>query len=117
MSQFCDYKWWFVRRDDSGKITEVAVRFYEGDYQDLPDPLTQELVSTYVRSAKLTDKELPNNLKGKAGKDSAENYAHFYTAKDFGDISTDDELREFCNGELAKNESKTPITEQEVKNG
>lgn len=26
-----DYKFWFIRRDDNGFITEVAVRFYEGE--------------------------------------------------------------------------------------
>ena len=90
------------------------MRFYEGEYQDLPDPVTKELVPTYVRSAKLTDKELPNDLKGNAGKDSAESYAHIYTTEDFGDISTDDELRTFCNSELAKDTTKTTIPEQSV---
>ena len=112
--KYIDYKWWFVRRNDDGKITEVAVRFYEGDYQDILDEKTNELVSTYVRSKKLNVEDLPLDLKGKGSTDSASKYVRLYTTKDFGDISTDDELRDFCNLELAKNKNGTTISEQTI---
>ena len=106
MSMKVDYKWWFVKRDDNGKITEVAVRFYEGDYQTIAEQ------QVYVRSAKLGAGDVAVNLKGSATVDSSGSYARKYTMDDFGDISTDDELRDFCNSELVKDKTRTPIPEQ-----
>ena len=108
-----DYKWWYVKRDDSGFITEVAMRFYEGDYEVQVIDETPTVV--YVRSSKLGAESLTHLDSGTPSTDSADSYVHIYTNSDFGSIKTDDELRAFCNVELAKDESRTPITEQEVK--
>jgi hypothetical protein len=101
-----DYKWWYVKRDDNGFITEVAVRFYEGEYQAI------EGESVYVRSAKLGAVAMPVARKGADIVDSASSYARKYTSADFGSIKDDDELRVFCNKELARDTSRAPIPEQ-----
>ena len=111
--KYTDYKWWFVRRDDNGFIVEVAVRLYEGDYQTQKDEDGKD-IQVYVREKKLKKGDLAHLDKGKDGKDSANSHARIYTADDFGSIKTDDELRAFCNGQLAEDKSRTPITEQEV---
>jgi hypothetical protein len=108
MAQYCDYKWWYVKRDDDGVITEVAVRFYEGDYQTIDDK------QVYVRSAKLGANAMPQARGGAAVTDSLSNHAQRYTQADFGIIKTDDELRAFCDQQLALDGDRTPIPEQTV---
>ena len=103
---FQDYKWWFVKRDDNGFITEVAVRFYEGEHQ------TIEGVLTYVRTAKLGAGDMPETRSGTPVLDSVSAYARHYNQNDFGHIKTDDELRAFCDAQLALDTTRTPIPEQ-----
>jgi len=97
-----DYKFWFIRRDDDGFITEAAVRFYEGDY---------DADGKYVRS-KLLGKIDLKHLDKKFVKDSAGVDTKSYTQADFGSIKTDDELCTFLNSELAKDTKREPIKEQ-----
>jgi len=97
-----DYKFWFIRRDDDGFITEAAVRFYEGGY---------DAEGTYVRS-KLLEKIDLKHLDKKFVKDSNGTDTKLYTQADFGSIKTDDELRTFLNSELAKDTKREPIKEQ-----
>src|SRR3990167_3588837 len=97
-----DYKFWFIRRDDDGFITEAAVRFYEGGF---------DAEGTYVRS-KLLEKIDLKHLDKKFVKDSNGTDTKLYTQADFGSIKTDDELRTFLNSELAKDTKREPIKEQ-----
>ena len=111
--KYIDYKWWFVRRNDAGKITEVAVRFYEGDYQTVKDENDKDVI-VYVREKKLIATDLTHLDKGSDSLDSANKYARIYLPKDFGEIKTDDELRTFCNSQLAKDTGRNKTPEQEV---
>ncbi len=100
---FTDYKWWFVRRDDGGFITEAAVRFFEGGFEIVNGK------SLYIRKRTLvSDNELKHLRKGVDPK----NRCVYYTPDDFGQIKTDDELREFCNREISKDKSREVIKEQ-----
>lgn len=104
-----DYKFWYIKRDDNGFITECTVRFYEGEIQK----------KVYVRTKRLQSKDLSHlskDIKGKMGleitKEIDGNDVVGYTSKDFGEIKTDDELRLFLNKELAKDKSREPVDEQ-----
>jgi len=111
---YTDYKFWFIRRDDDGFITEVAVRFYEGEYA------TDEGQQVYTRTRRLQTlddlKHLARIVKGKpilkGVSESNGNMAVYYEPADFGRIKTDDELRVFLNKELAKDTTREPIEEQ-----
>ncbi len=107
-----DYKFWFIRRDNDGFITEAAIRFYEGDYKMLAHPDTGAPVSTYVRSKRLDRADMAH-LKGeKFARESNGKGAVIYDTKDFGAIKMDDELRAFLNSELARDPNRMPIVEQ-----
>ena len=109
-----DYKWWYVKRDDDGFITEATVRFHEGEYQIIDGK------EVYVRTKKLNvEKGELNHLKNIDGTisyskeiDGTGNIA--YTQKQFGKIKTDDELRAFCNKEIAKDKGREVIKEQKL---
>ena len=111
--KYTDYKWWFVRRDNDGFITEVAVRFYEGDYQTVKDMDDKDVIR-YIREKKLKKSNLKHLDKGKDGKDIDGEYIRTYLPEDFGQIKTDDELIIFCNSQLAKDTKHNKIPEQEV---
>lgn len=108
-----DYKFWYIKRDDNGFITEVAVRFYEGEYQTINGE------QKYVRLKRLeTAKELAH-LKDKEGKvkyveENTEKKAVFYNQDNFGQIKTDDELRTFLNKEIGKDKGREVIDEQKI---
>jgi hypothetical protein len=107
-----DYKFWYIKRDDDGYITEVAVRFYEGDYVN----------KKYIRTKRLqTINELGHLTKEVKGKkvlrglvESNGNKAVFYEPADFGKIKTDDELRIFLNKEISKDKGREPVNEQKI---
>ena len=88
MATFTDYKFRYVKREASGNIIEVAVRFYEGN------KVLVEGLSKYRRSNKITEKT--------------------FTTSDFGTITTDNQLRAFLNFELSKDNSRTAIEEQAI---
>lgn len=98
-----DYKFWYIKRADDVHISEVAVRFFLGSIQtiDKTDIVTGQITSkdTYVRTQRIS--VFPSLFKG-FSTDSQGNPVKIYTDKDFGTISTDDELRLFMNGELVK---------------
>ena len=116
-----NYKFWFIRRNDDGFITEVAVRFYEGDYQ------TVNGKEKYVMTKRLNSfnelKHLAKNINGiytiNGFVDREENIngdtAVLYYYEDFGKIKTDEELCKFLNKELSKDSKRSPIKEQELK--
>ena len=109
-----DYKFWYIRRDDDGFITEAAVRFYEGEITTKNEKQIDDVikpVTRYRRSKKLQDVELDHLNKPKI-KDSGGSDAVLYTSADFGQIKSDNELRLFLNQELSKDKIRTPIPEQ-----
>ena len=110
-----DYKFWFIRRDDNGFITEAGIRFFEGEYRDVEktDIGTDEktIVNEYRRINRLSKMQL-NDIKPKMIKQANENEAVRYLPEDFGQIKTDDELRLFLNKQLAKIKGYKAIDEQ-----
>lgn len=114
-----DYKFWFIRRDDDGFITEAAVRFYEGEItteykqKGIGAP---EQVTMYRRTKKLNPRiEIPH-LVGRATKmDNSGKHVAIYTPTDFGRIKTDEELRDFLNAELEKDTTRSPVEEKKMK--
>lgn len=109
-----DYKFWFIRRDDNGFITEVAVRFYEGDQ------VLENGKLAYKRSKRLQTAQdlahLAQVIDGKTVvvglKENNGNVAVYYTPTDFGRIKTNKELCLFLNKELLKDPNRMPIPEQ-----
>jgi hypothetical protein len=101
-----DYKFWFIRRDDDGFITEAAIRFYEGE------TIKSGKENVYIRNKRLEAKDLKHlssltYKKEIGGKDTV-----IYTPYNFGKIKTDNKLREFLNKELAKDKGRQPIKQQ-----
>lgn len=113
---FTDYKWWYIKRDDNDFITEVAVRFFEGEYKIIDGK------EKYVRTRRLetiTDlAHLVLQIDGqevlKGVTEQTGEKAVFYTQEDFGQIKTDDELRTFLNKEIAKDKGRQVINEQKI---
>lgn len=109
-----DYKFWYIKRDDNGFITEVAVRFYEGEYQTIDGE------EKYVRTKRLAvSKGELNHLAKEDGnisytKEITEKEAIVYRVKDFGQIKTDDEIRVFLNKEIAKDKGREVIDAQKI---
>ena len=104
---FKDYKFWFIRRENSGFITEAGINYYEGEYKMIENQ-AKEMVNTYVRIKKLDLKDLnPKTINRLDGSKSAR-----YTPEDFGKIKTDDELRTFLNEQLAKVKGLEAIAKQ-----
>ena len=113
-AQLVDYKFWYIRRNDKGQITEAAIRYYTGAItteNEVQEDLTLKPVTRYRRSARLTEVDLGYLGSGFAKETSGAD-VKIYTPADFGVISTDDELRTFLNPELAKDPVRTPIDEQ-----
>mgnify|MGYP001561892821 FL=1 len=113
--KFTDYKFWYIKRNDDGFMTEAAVRFYDGEYQII------EGKEVYKRIKRLS--VLNGELNHLADKDGNIGYTHEANEKDaviflprhFGKIKTDDELRDFLNKEIAKDKGRKLIKEQELK--
>ena len=97
----CEYKFWYIKRDDDGFITEAAVRFYEGDYVD----------GKYVRTKRLEPSELIYINEEVVSESTGKN-AILFNYLDFGRIKTDDELRKFLNKEIKKDTLREPVDEQ-----
>ena len=109
-----DYKFWYIKRDDDGFITEVAVKFFEGSVMpvnvlDKDDKVVS--VDRYVRTKRLSKNDVPD-IGGEFTQDSGGNPAKLYTPIDFGQIKTDNELRYFMNQQVAKDKSRQSIPEQ-----
>lgn len=110
-----DYKFWYIKRDDDGFITEAAVKFYEGDY------VLENGKQVYKRIKRLQShnelKHLAKTIKGKfvikGVIETNGSKAVFYEPADFGQIKTDDELRNFLNKELGKDKMRTPVKERQ----
>lgn len=110
-----DYKFWYIRRDDDGFITETAIRFYEGEYGEVEVIYAiakmPKFETRYIRTKRLTRGDL-TGLKGRFAKGANKDSVKLYFPADFGQIKTDDELRLFLNKELAKVKGRQAIKEQ-----
>ena len=112
-----DYKFWYITRDDSGFITECAVRFHEGDISTLSETdalLGSRLVTRYRRNAQLqkTDLSYLSKPDSEFVKDSQQKDAVIYTQKDFGQIKDQKDLEIFMNKKIAQDPLRTVIDEQ-----
>lgn len=101
------YKFRWILRDDDGVIEKALIAFYEGIYIGATN--TFMIISRLDRS-KLAHLKSQRFTRGGTGIESDV----LYTKDDFGVISTDDELRTFLNGEMAKDTTRTTIPEQEI---
>lgn len=105
-----DYKYWYVKKDDFGYITEVTVKFYEGNMIALPElmqnPVTREdslqLVAKYRRTRNLTANELPHLGGRKSVTDASGIQCFVYTPEDFGVTKDLRDIEVVLNNELAK---------------
>lgn len=110
-----DYKFWYIKRDDDGFITEAAIRFYEGDITTEKEKISRDNeidVTRYRRFKRLQRLDLPHFTSDKFKKEFSGADAVLYTNNDFGNIKTNEQLEVFLNGELKKDVSRTPIKEQ-----
>lgn len=106
-----DYKFWCIHREDDVHIDWACIRFYEGEYQKKKDDEGND-IDVYVRTKKLKKADLSDLVGIKIKKDFAGNDTVLYTEEDFGIISTEDELKEFVNEQLAKIKGREAIAEQ-----
>lgn len=113
-----DYKFWYIKRDDDGFITEATVRFYEGEVstKDETDSLSFQArpVTRYRRVRRLGLADIGFVSSKKAAIEHNGSIAAVYGQEDFGKIKTDDELRLFLNKELANEKQKVAIPEQTI---
>ena len=116
-----DFKFWFIRRDDNGFITDCGIRFYEGDItteneimldREVAKDFVSVPVTRYRRLRRLNSTDLKHLKSEKTMKEANGEEAIIYTADDFGNIKTDAELCLFLNSELKKDSKRTPIEEQ-----
>ena len=110
------YKFWYIKKEDDVHISEVAVRFYEGENFDVNvvkvDPETQqrttELVNKYMRTKRLSAKEVAHEEGRKTVTESNGNECFVYTPDDFGVTSDIDDVVAFLNGVLKKDKKRAP---------
>lgn len=110
-----NYKFAYILRKDDINIGECGVRFYEGEVSTKPElnTITQEIkdITRYRISRRLRGDEL-NHLDGKRATEVFIDDLVIYTKENFGNITTDDELRLFLNSELKKDSERSPQKEQ-----
>lgn len=105
-----NYKFWYIKRDDDGFITEAAIRYYEGDFADIvvkDDDGNNVIVNKFVREKRLKRNDV-KKLAKKGVYENGDKEAFIYTEEDFGRIKTDDELRSFLD-ENCKKDSREHV--------
>lgn len=111
MAANADFKYWYIKRDDDGFITEVAVRFYEGDMflVSLPNATTgvPETKNVYVRTARIKLPQL-THLDGVSAKENQED-VKVYFATNFGAIKTEIQLSAYLESQMALDKTKTLV--------
>lgn len=110
------YKFSRIRREDDGHISECDIRFYEGvvtTENEMDNMGNMSPVTRYRHTGKLKKRDMPHMANRKFIKEKVAGECILYTSEDFGTISTDDELRDFLDEELFKDESRDPIPEQD----
>lgn len=110
-----DYKFWYIKRDDDGIITEAGIRFFEGENKDVNEIDIEgntQTVNRYVREKRLSVKDLKDLSSQATRKETSGDEAIVYTPEHFGKIKTAEELALFCNKELAKDKAHEPVEVQ-----
>lgn len=99
-----DYKFWYIKRDDNGFITDVSVRFFEGELQTINNK------QVYIRTKRLEPykdlKHLERNGRIKIVTETNGNQCVYYHQDDFGKIKTDTELEKFLEVEIKKDKTR-----------
>ncbi len=108
------YKFWYIQRNDNVHISKAAIRFYEGtkSVQIVKDIDGEKSVDRDRVEKRLQKSDLPQFKNRAIVKEYSGDDCFIYTPKDFGVITTDDELRVFLNGEIKKDKNHNPIAEQ-----
>jgi hypothetical protein len=118
------YKFWYVTREDDIHISEVAVRFYEGDITTKDELIKDEIirediivpVTRYRRFKQLKKFEIKHEKDREHKTDLKGNECLVYTDKDFGVTDDLDDVRLFLNGVLNKDKDRQPEdTQKETK--
>lgn len=117
---YTNYKIWFTKRNDDGFITEVAIRVFEGEYQDKEVEDENGNVITknvFVMTKRLESfDELSHFAKDGELRGTTENTGKFcvyFNTSDFGsELRTDEEITTFLNGEIKKDTLREVIDEQ-----
>jgi len=108
-----DYKFWYIKRDDDGKITEAGVRFYEGDIttegEIEPSSKLSAPITRFRKVKQLNKNDLSFLGSVVFGKENTINDAVIYSEKDFGNIYTDNELNKFLDLEISKDKTRVAI--------
>ena len=102
------YKFRWILRDDGGVIIQVSIAFYEGNYK--------KKKNTFLIIKKLGKNDL-KHLRSKRFNRGKSNLGDdvLYGPENFGIISTDNELRNFLNSEMAKDKTRKAIPEQRLR--
>ena len=116
-----DYKFWYIKKDDNGFITECTVRFYEGSTMpvSVTHPITGDTIQMdkHVRTKRLKKVDMPDNKSATFVPEGVtQNEVAVYTSDDFGVTDDEDVVRAFLNTEIAKDNSRTPISVQSQTN-
>ena len=110
-----DYKFWYIKRDDAGFITEAGIRFYEGGITTVTEKSLirgDASVTRYRRSARLAQSDLAYLMSHNVKLEQNGNPSIVYKSEHFGKIKTDAELCAFLNKEIAKDATRTVIDQQ-----
>lgn len=110
-----DYQFAYIRWNNDNPtnlfIDKVGIKFSEGSWQNINDPIDGELKNTYVREKQLKKSDLESK-KGNVIKDEKANEMIIFTNSDFGNISKIEDLRIFLNKEIAMDKNRIPIDKQ-----
>ena len=102
------YKFRWILRDDDGVIIQASIAYHEGNYK--------KKNNTFLIIKKLGKNDL-RHLRSQRFKHGKGNLGDevLYGPENFGIISTDNELRNFLNSEMAKDKTRKAIPEQRLR--
>ena len=98
---------------DESLLTDQWKDIIEDKEIDIENLETKEMKKEvrYIRTKRLNPKDI-KELDGACMQEADGSMARVYTSKDFGNIKSDDELRLFCNKQIAKDKTHTPQKDQ-----
>ena len=106
---------WYVSTDnDTGLITESAVKFYEGEItaaDEMQEDGSVIPVTKYRISRRLGKDDLGHLSSSLTKKEASDDDCILYNQSHFGEISNTDGLITFLNGELAKDPNREPVAD------
>ena len=104
------YKFWYIKRENDIHISEVAVRFFEGEVTTENERVDMDIVpvTRYRKIKQLTKLELPHEKDRKHITDKNGKECLIYTDEDFGVTDDLDDVRLFLNGVLNKDKNRVP---------